>query len=80
MTDMESIGHQAGVVAVINMTPFYLGPHLLYAADWLNMPLSTFKSIHPGASLSFIVVAAIHIAAFKAYQSRSNANGVERAI
>ena len=53
--NVQAAARTAGQVAVVNMSVFYLGPHLSYQADLLNVSLPTMKQIHGGASVSLII-------------------------
>jgi len=60
--NVQAAARTAGQVAVVNMSVFYLGPHLSYQADLLNVSLPTMKQIHGGASVSLISMIVFHAA------------------
>lgn len=56
------VGHQAGMLAVINMMPLYLGAHHASTADWLGLTRPTFRSLHRDLALMTVAMGIIHSA------------------
>lgn len=79
---MVSIGQKAGILAVSNMVPLYLGTHHGAMADYLGLSLSTFRTLHVEMALMAVSMAAIHtIIAFSkgptfTWQKREHLHGV----
>ena len=55
-----SVANQAGVLAVINMIPLYLGMYHASTADWLGLPLMTFRSLHRDTAAMTTLMGTIH--------------------
>lgn len=68
MDGIQSAAQKAGQIAVVNTSVFYLGPHLSYQADSLNISLSSMKSIHRGAIFPFVAMIAFHAAVLRPSQ------------
>lgn len=66
--DVQTAARRAGEVAIVNMGIFYLGLHLSFQADVLQVSLAKMKSIHRGITWSFTIVIIFHVAALKPTQ------------
>lgn len=56
------VGRQAGILAVINTLPLYLGAHHASTADWLGLTRPTFRSLHRDLALMAVAMGVIHSA------------------
>lgn len=55
-----SVADQAGVLAVVNMMPLYLGMYHGSTADWLGLPLMVFRSLHRDTAAMTALMGTIH--------------------
>jgi hypothetical protein len=60
-TSLRTAARRAGEVAMVDMGLFYLGPHLSYQADSLQLSLAQIKSLHCGITWSFMVMMIFHV-------------------
>lgn len=69
MTDIQDAARKAGTLAVLNMVVFYLGPHLSYLGDILDLSLATVKSLHRLMVLPFLLLVVFHLAVLRPTQN-----------
>ncbi|PVH70391.1 cell surface metalloreductase [Cadophora sp. DSE1049] len=55
------VGLRAANLALINMMPLYLGPHLSFLADLLGVSLKSFRMVHRSAGMMSFVLVLLHI-------------------
>ncbi|KAH8747833.1 hypothetical protein F5882DRAFT_265776, partial [Hyaloscypha sp. PMI_1271] len=55
------VGLRAANLALINIMPLYLGPHLSFLADLLGISLKSFRIVHRSAGIISFVLVLLHI-------------------
>jgi hypothetical protein len=55
------VGLRAANLALINMMPLYLGPHLSFLADLFGISLKSFRIVHRSAGIMSFVLVLLHI-------------------
>ena len=60
VANISQAGVRAGNLSLINLIPVYAGPHLLFLADILRIPLRSYQWIHRSAGLMSSVLVLFH--------------------
>jgi hypothetical protein len=58
---ISQVGLRAGILAIINLIPLFIVPHLSTLADLLGVTLSTFRQIHRSAGVIAVLLTIFHL-------------------